>query len=232
MKESEILLQDVILMLKERLDELHKSGITYLSKSLTEEQKTVEKNMIKEVPALQNVRDDLGDCQRCKLCHTRTNIVFGAGDAQARLVFVGEGPGHDEDMSGEPFVGRAGMLLTKMIEAMGLTREQVYICNVVKCRPPENRNPEPDEIAACRPFLTAQLAAIKPLVIVGLGRFACQTLLGGDAQLSKIRGSWQKYQGIDFMPTYHPAYLLRNPPAKKDVWADLQAVMARLKSEK
>jgi DNA polymerase len=174
---------------------------------------------------LEKLRDEIGDCQRCKLCEGRTNIVFGVGDEKARLVFVGEGPGAEEDKQGEPFVGRAGQLLTKMIGAMGLSREQVYICNVVKCRPPENRDPEPDEIAACEPFLKKQLAIVKPHVIVGLGRYACQTLLKTAMPMSKLRGSWHEYDGIRFMPTFHPAYLLRNPPAKKEVWEDLQTVM-------
>ena len=173
-------------------------------------------------------RNSLINCKRCKLCENRTQIVFGCGDPKARVVFVGEGPGADEDAQGVPFVGRAGQLLTKMINAMGLSREQVYICNVVKCRPPQNRNPEPDEIAACEPFLKQQLDLIKPQVIVGLGRYACQTLLQQSTPIAKIRGAWHEYQGIKFMPTFHPAYLLRNPPAKKFVWEDLQAVMREL----
>lgn len=178
--------------------------------------------------SLQQIKDTLVDCQRCNLCHARQNIVFGTGNPQAELVFVGEGPGADEDRTGEPFVGRAGQLLTKMIEAMGLKREDVYICNVVKCRPPENRDPKPEEIDSCEPFLKEQLKAINPKIIVGLGRYACQTLLKTDVPMSKIRGSWQEYDGIKFMPTFHPAYLLRNPPAKKEVWEDLKKVMAEL----
>ncbi len=171
------------------------------------------------------IRADIGDCTRCKLCKARKNIVFGVGDPHAQLVFVGEGPGEEEDRTGEPFVGRAGQLLTKMIEAMGFRRQDVYICNVVKCRPPGNRNPEPDEIAACEPFLIRQLGAIKPKVIVALGKFAAQTLLRLETPISKLRGQWHEYQGIKFMPTFHPAYLLRSPGEKVKAWDDLKLVM-------
>jgi DNA polymerase len=174
------------------------------------------------------VRDDLGDCTRCKLAPKRTNIVFGVGNPDAPLVFVGEAPGADEDRTGEPFVGAAGQLLTKMIEAMGLSRDEVYIANILKCRPPGNRNPEPDEIAACEPFLKRQLAAIRPRMIVALGKFAAQCLLRSDAPISKLRGAFGQYEGIPLMPTYHPAFLLRTPSAKRDVWSDLQLVMAEL----
>jgi DNA polymerase len=174
------------------------------------------------------VRDELGDCQRCKLAPKRKNLVFGVGDPDARLVFVGEAPGADEDASGEPFVGQAGQLLTKMIGAMGYRREQVYICNILKCRPPGNRNPEPDEVAACEPFLVQQLGAIRPRMIVALGKFAAQCLLRSDAPISALRGRFQSYQGIPLMPTFHPAYLLRSPEKKREVWADLQQVMAEL----
>ena len=174
------------------------------------------------------VREELGDCTRCKLAPKRTNIVYGVGDPDAPLVFVGEAPGADEDRTGEPFVGAAGQLLTKMIEAMGLGRQDVYICNILKCRPPGNRNPEPDEIAECEPFLKKQLAAIRPRMIVALGKFAAQCLLRSDAPISRLRGQWKQYQGIPLMPTYHPAFLLRTPSAKREVWADLQLVMGRL----
>lgn len=170
----------------------------------------------------------IGDCTRCKLCDGRGQVVFGSGDSDAQLVFVGEGPGAEEDKQGIPFVGRAGQLLTKMIEAMGLSRDRVHIINVVKCRPPNNRDPEPDEVLACSPFLRAQLAIIKPKVIVTLGRYASQTLLGTTTPMSQIRGQWASYEGIDLMPTFHPAFLLRNPPKKKEVWQDLQEVMKRL----
>lgn len=221
MQDWEVELNRVTGMLKVRLEMLKESGLTYMPKNYA----TIEETKHTELVELHK---SLMDCKRCKLCAHRTHIVFGTGDPKARIVFVGEGPGADEDACGEPFVGRAGQLLTKMINAMGLSREQVYICNVVKCRPPENRNPEPDEIAACEPFLKQQLDLIKPQVIVGLGRYACQTLLNQNTPIAKIRGAWHEYQGIKFMPTFHPAYLLRNPPAKKFVWEDLQAVMREL----
>jgi DNA polymerase len=176
---------------------------------------------------LDEVRQALGDCRRCPLCTGRTQIVFGAGSPRAELVFVGEGPGADEDRQGVPFVGQAGQLLTKMIEAMQFRRDDVYICNVVKCRPPGNRNPEPTEIAACEPFLKAQLAALRPKVIVALGKFAAQTLLRDDTAITRLRGQWRSYEGIDLMPTFHPAYLLRSPQEKKVAWMDLKEVMKR-----
>jgi DNA polymerase len=178
--------------------------------------------------ALLGVRRELGACARCKLGASRTHLVFGVGNPAAELVFVGEGPGADEDAQGEPFVGRAGQLLTKMIEAMGYRREDVYIANVVKCRPPGNRNPEPDEIEACEPFLRAQLGAIQPKVIVALGKFAAQTLLRDTTPISRLRGRWAQYEGVKLMPTFHPAYLLRSPEEKKKAWEDLQLVMKEL----
>jgi uracil-DNA glycosylase len=178
--------------------------------------------------SLLKIRDDLGECTRCKLHSTRNKIVFGDGSPKAELVFVGEGPGRDEDAQGLPFVGRAGKLLTQMIEAMGLQRKDVYICNVVKCRPPENRLPEPDEIKTCSPFLMRQLDTIAPKVIVCLGACAAQTLLETNRGISHFRGEWLDFRGRKLMATYHPAYLLRNPAAKADVWKDLQKVMAVL----
>jgi len=178
--------------------------------------------------SLLKIHDDLGECTRCKLHTTRNKIVFGDGSAKADLVFVGEGPGRDEDAQGLPFVGRAGKLLTQMIEAMGLQRKEVYICNVVKCRPPENRLPEPDEIKTCSPFLLRQLDAIDPKVIVCLGACSAQTLLETNRGISHFRGQWLDFRGRKLMATYHPAYLLRNPAAKADVWKDLQKVMAVL----
>lgn len=177
------------------------------------------------------IREALGDCRRCRLCTDRTQIVFGVGDPQARLMFIGEAPGADEDQQGEPFVGRAGQLLTKMISAMGYTREQVYIANVVKCRPPDNRDPEPDEIRECEPFLIRQIDAVQPEVIVTLGRFAFQALTRSKRSIMRSRGTWFEYRGVPAMPTLHPAYLLRTPDAKRDVWSDLQQVMARLSPE-
>ena len=182
-----------------------------------------------ENDTLDRIRADIGrNCTRCKLHKGRTKIVFGVGNPKAELVFVGEGPGHDEDMQGEPFVGRAGKLLTQMIEAMGLRREDVYICNVVKCRPPENRLPEKDEIATCSPFLMRQLAVIQPKVICCLGCCSAQTLLQTTQGISRFRGEWFDFRGSKLIATYHPAYLLRNPSAKSEVWKDLQKVMAVL----
>lgn len=177
---------------------------------------------------LERIRAELGDCQRCKLAPTRTNLVFGVGNAKAELMFVGEGPGADEDLQGEPFVGKAGQLLTKMIAAMGLSREQVYIANIIKCRPPKNRNPEPDEIATCHPFLAQQITAIRPKIICALGTFSAQTLLNTQARISDLRGRFHDLNGVQVLPTFHPAYLLRNPDEKKRVWEDLQMIMAAL----
>ena len=182
--------------------------------------------------ALAAVRAELGDCRRCKLCDGRTNIVFGVGAPNAVLMFVGEAPGEDEDRQGLPFVGRAGQLLTRMIAAMGRSRETVYIANIVKCRPPNNRNPQPDEIAACRPFLYRQIEAIRPKIICALGTFSAQTLLGVQTPISALRGQFhplpQFPDTIRVMPTYHPAYLLRSPGEKKKVWGDLQKIVTEL----
>jgi DNA polymerase len=179
--------------------------------------------------ALRAIREDIGDCRRCKLCERRTQIVFGVGDASADLMFVGEGPGEDEDRKGEPFVGRAGQLLTDIItRGMGLERKNVYIANVVKCRPPGNRNPELDEIAACQPFLFRQIESVSPKVVVALGKFAAQTLLETATPISKLRGRWFPFRGRKLMPTFHPSYLLRNPADKKLVWEDVKLVMAEL----
>lgn len=178
------------------------------------------------------VRADLGDCARCKL-HTlgRRQIVFGVGNPNADLMFVGEAPGADEDEQGEPFVGRAGQLLTKIIEAMGFSRADVYIANVIKCRPPGNRNPEPDEIAECEPFLVRQIESVKPKVIVALGTFAAHALLRTDAPISRLRGTFHDYHGAKLLPTFHPAYLLRSPERKRDVWDDMKKVRAVLAGE-
>jgi DNA polymerase len=180
---------------------------------------------------LADVQRELGpDCSRCKL-HTlgRTQVVFGVGSPEARLMFVGEAPGADEDEQGIPFVGRAGQLLTKIIEAIDLRREDVYIANVIKCRPPQNRNPEPDEIEACEPFLFRQIDAIKPAVIVTLGKFGAQTLLRSAAPISRLRGRIFDYRGAKLVPTFHPAYLLRNPSAKRETWEDMKLVRQLLK---
>jgi uracil-DNA glycosylase len=177
---------------------------------------------------LDALRLETHDCQACKLAGTRTNVVFGVGNPNADLMFIGEAPGRDEDLQGEPFVGRAGQLLTDIIKAMKLSREQVYIANVIKCRPPENRNPEPDEIEQCRPFLRRQIELIQPKVIVTLGKFGLQALTDRAYSISAVRGQWLDFNGIKLMPTFHPAYLLRTPSAKKEVWADMKKVMAEL----
>ena len=174
---------------------------------------------------LEAIRADLGDCQRCKLTHGRKRIVFGEGDPHARLVFVGEGPGGDEDRQGRPFVGAAGQLLTKIINAMHLDRESVYICNIIKCRPPGNRNPEPDEIKACLPFLHRQIAAVGPDFICALGSVAARILLDTDQPISRLRGRFHRFEGIAVMPTFHPAFLLRNPHRKREVWEDVKQLM-------
>ena len=178
---------------------------------------------------LQELREHIGDCTRCKLHKGRTHLVFGEGSPEARLVFVGEGPGHDEDMVGRPFVGKAGEKLTQIIQnGMGLDRRQVYICNVVKCRPPGNRDPEMDEIEACLPFLKKQIEIIRPEVICALGRVAAKALLGDDFKITRDRGKWRTFMGIPLMPIFHPAYILRNPSARRPVWQDVQQIMARL----
>lgn len=174
---------------------------------------------------LEDIRAHLGDCQRCKLCRSRTRIVFGAGNPQARLMFIGEGPGHEEDRAGEPFVGAAGQLLNRIIDAIRLNRQDVYIANVVKCRPPGNRLPEPEEIATCSPFLRRQIRAIRPWFLCTLGSCAAQTLLNTQEAVSRLRGRFFDYGGIRVLPTFHPAYLLRNPEKKREVWADMKLLM-------
>jgi uracil-DNA glycosylase family 4 len=179
--------------------------------------------------ALAAIRTDIGDCTRCKL-HTlgRKQIVFGVGNPQADLMFVGEAPGADEDDQGIPFVGRAGQLLTKIIEAIDLRRDDVYIANIIKCRPPQNRNPESDEVASCEPFLFRQVDVIEPKVIVALGKYAAQTLLRTDSPISRLRGRVFDYRGAKLIPTFHPAYLLRNPSSKREVWEDMKLVRSLL----
>jgi uracil-DNA glycosylase len=179
---------------------------------------------------LERVRADLGDCRRCKLAPTRTHLVFGSGNPKAELMFVGEAPGADEDRQGLPFVGRAGQLLTKIIEAIEMSRDQVYICNILKCRPPGNRNPEPDEIAMCEPFLFRQISTVKPKVICALGTFGAQTLLKTKAPISALRGRFVDFHGAKLMATFHPAYLLRNPNEKRKVWEDVQKIRDYLRS--
>jgi DNA polymerase len=177
---------------------------------------------------LKGVRDHLGNCMRCPLSAGRTSIVFGVGDPAAQLMFVGEAPGRDEDLLGEPFVGEAGRLLDRMLHAMGVSRSTVYIANIIKCRPPQNRDPTPAEVAACSPFVLGQIRAIKPRAVVALGRLAAQTLLNTNVAISKLRGTWAQIDDVPLMPTFHPAYLLRAPKDKTLVWQDLQQVMAKL----
>ena len=178
---------------------------------------------------LEEIREDIGDCTRCKLHRLgRRQVVFGVGNPNADLMFVGEGPGADEDVQGIPFVGRAGQLLTRMIEAMGFRRDEVYIANVVKCRPPENRNPEPDEIASCEPFLFRQIESVKPQVIVALGSFAAKTLLRTQDPISRLRGRVYDYHGAKLIPTFHPSFLLRTPGQKKYAWDDLKLALATM----
>lgn len=199
-----------------------------------EKKEQVRKNIKVNVPdnelALNKICENMAGCQLCSLGKTRRNLVFGDGNPQAKLVFVGEAPGADEDEQGVPFVGRAGQLLTKIIEAMGLKRKDVYICNILKCRPPQNRNPLPEEIAVCEPFLKRQLKSISPQIICALGTFAAKTLLKTESPISVLRGRFHSYEGIKLMPTYHPAYLLRNPSAKKAVWEDVQLIMKELQN--
>ncbi len=180
-------------------------------------------------PSLEEIREEIGDCRRCKLWEKRNSIVFGVGNPEADLMFVGEAPGADEDAQGIPFVGRAGQLLTKIIKAMGLTREQVYIANILKCRPPGNRDPEPDEVETCEGFLFQQIQAVQPRIIVALGRHAAQLLLQTKTPISKIRGEFFQFQNSLLIPTFHPSYLLRNPSSKRQVWEDMKAVQARLR---
>lgn len=203
----------------EKVERMHKNNI-----------KIKPQKIQKNEEALAAIRADMTECSLCSLGKSRRNLVFGDGNPYAKLVFVGEAPGADEDEQGLPFVGQAGQLLTKIIEAMGLKREEVYICNILKCRPPQNRNPLPHEIAACEPYLKQQLKIISPQIICALGTFAAKALLKTDAPISGLRGRFHSYEGIKLMPTYHPAYLLRNPSAKKTVWQDVQLIMKELQN--
>lgn len=201
-------------------------GFEYLPFSLDDPGPTIHPKA-KET-ALQELRERIGDCQRCKLSKNRTSIVFGEGNPDANLVFIGEGPGMEEDIQARPFVGKAGELLTRMIEKMGLRREEVYIANIVKCRPPNNREPEDDEIRACMPFLEEQIEIIKPKVIFSLGKVSAHALLGIKIPISRLRGVFYNYKGIHVMPTFHPAYLIRNPKDKWLTWDDAQKVLKKL----
>ena len=180
---------------------------------------------------LKTVREELGDCQRCRLCETRRTIVFGEGSEKARLVFVGEAPGYEEDIQGRPFVGKAGQLLTRIIAAIGMKRDEVYITNVVKCHPPRNRVPANDEIASCYPFLARQLRIIRPQVICALGSPAARTLLNTEAGITTLRGTFRDWEGIPVMPTFHPAFLLRSPDRKRETWEDMKALQRHLAGE-
>ena len=182
--------------------------------------------------SLEEIRQDLGECRRCPLSRYRNNIVFGAGAAKARVVFVGEAPGFNEDRQGLPFVGAAGKLLTRIIQSINLTREQVYICNIIKCRPPENRNPLPEEIAACFPFVERQLQSIQPDYICALGKFAAQTLLNTQQPISRLRGRFHAYGNIRLLPTFHPAYLLHHPERKREVWEDMKLLIKAMKADR
>ena len=181
-----------------------------------------------EAQHLEAIRSELGDCRRCKLHGTRRTIVFGEGNEKARLMLIGEGPGNDEDVQGRPFVGKAGQLLTKILQAIEIEREEVYIANIIKCRPPQNRNPEPDEIENCYPFLLKQIEAIRPRIICALGTFSAQTLLKTDVKITALRGKVYDFSGIQLFPTYHPAYLLRNPEKKREVWEDMKQIAKAL----
>ena len=212
--------QDVIADLKAYLEYLKGMGI----EGLPAAEEKAENMISSEVPTLEEIRRELGDCKRCKLHRTRSTIVFGEGKEKARLMLIGEGPGYDEDVQGRPFVGKAGQLLTKIIQSIHLQREEVYIANIIKCRPPQNRNPEPDEIQTCYPFLMKQIQAIQPRIICALGTFAAQTLLHTDAKITTLRGRFFDLAGIKVLPTYHPAYLLRSPERKREVWEDMKQI--------
>lgn len=214
---------EIIADVRRYLEALRESGVReiYLERPMRKPKQREE--------ILEELKSEVAACRKCALWKGRTQTVFGQGYASARLVFVGEAPGAEEDRQGLAFVGRAGQLLTRIIEAMGLRREEVYICNVLKCRPPGNRDPEMTEIIACERYLLRQLAVIRPEVMVALGRIAIQTLLRDKTPISRIRGTWHDYHGIPLMPTFHPAYLLRNPYEKAKVWEDMQEVLRKLK---
>ncbi len=205
---------------------LSTNSLHYLRKGPQLDIETLKENF--SCNSLEELENFINNCDKCRLSKQRKKIVFGEGPPNARLVFVGEAPGMDEDLTGKPFVGQAGKLLTDIIKAMGLTRDEVYICNIVKCHPPNNRDPERDEIEMCLPFLEAQLSLIKPEIICAIGRISVQSLVREDFKITRERGQWQSFRGIPLMPTYHPAYLLRYPQAKKAVWEDMQQIMKKL----
>ena len=219
-------IREAISDLKCYLEYLKGMGISSLPVSENVSERVVKS----EIQTLTDVQKTLGDCKRCKLHRTRRTIVFGEGNEKATLMFVGEGPGYDEDVQGRPFVGKAGQLLTKIIESINLSREEVYIANIVKCRPPQNRNPETDEIQSCNPFLMDQIRVIRPKIICALGTFAAQTLLKTSTKISELRGKIFDIEGIKVIPTYHPAFLLRNPERKRDVWEDMKKIAEYLRN--
>ena len=225
--------REVIADLKSYLEYLRGMGLEALpvSESIPMKRQANPSAVTRPGPTLEDIRSELGDCQRCKLHRTRQTIVFGEGNENAKLMFIGEGPGYDEDVQGRPFVGRAGQLLTKIIQSMQLQREDVYIANVIKCRPPQNRNPEPDEIASCSPFVLKQISAIRPTIICALGTFSAQMLLKTTAKITALRGKVFSLDTTRVIPTYHPAFLLRNPERKKDVWEDMKRIMECLREE-
>ena len=223
---------ELIESLRVYLEVLRDSGVDALPYAVDEPRAAhCETDGGTQVETLDGIRAELGDCCRCELGGSRKNLVFGVGNPHARIVFVGEAPGRDEDVKGEPFVGEAGQLLTKIIQAMGFERSDVYICNVLKCRPPGNRDPLPSEVKACAPYMLRQVKAINPEVIVALGKFASQTLLESKEIISRLRGKFHDYHGIPLMPTFHPSALLRDPSKKREVWDDMQQVMKLLGKE-
>jgi DNA polymerase len=219
--------KEILADLKNYLEYLKGMGIDSLFASGDGSQEVSQSN----VQTLDEIRRELGDCRRCKLHRTRRTIVFGEGNETAKLMFIGEGPGYDEDAQGRPFVGKAGQLLTKIIQSIHLEREEVYITNIIKCRPPQNRNPEPDEIQSCHPFLQKQIQSIRPKMICALGTFAAQTLLSTNAKITALRGRFFDLGGIKVLPTYHPAFLLRNPERKREVWEDMKQISGWMAEE-
>jgi uracil-DNA glycosylase family 4 len=211
---------EIICDLRSYLGYLKEMGISVLPASESNSQNTVPSGIL----TLTDVRKELGDCKRCKLHRTRRTIVFGEGNEEASLMLIGEAPGYDEDVQGRPFVGKAGQLLTKILQSINLPREKVYITNIVKCRPPQNRNPQPDEIQSCNPFLVKQITVVQPKIICALGSFSAQTLLKTDTKITALRGKVFDLEGIKVIPTYHPAFLLRNPERKREVWEDMKKI--------
>jgi len=211
---------EIISDLRSYLGYLKEMGISFLPALV----QNSEKAILPGILTLADVREELGDCKRCKLHRTRRTIVYGEGNEKASLMLIGEAPGYDEDVQGRPFVGKAGQLLTKILQSINLPREEVYITNIVKCRPPQNRNPEPDEIRSCNPFLVKQITAIQPKIICALGSFSAQTLLKTDTKITALRGRLYDLEGIKVVPTYHPAFLLRNPERKREVWEDMKKI--------